>query len=84
MLNFLRIGSFSDERAHDERAECRREAKVRCEHDHAEAETDGHDDERFVVHKFFRPFEKAGDEVHTEYEPEHEEEDEPSDAEQKF
>ena len=76
--------SFSNERAHDERAECRGEAELGGYYDHAEAEADRNNDDGFIIHKLACPFEKAGDEVHAEYKPEHEEEDEARDAHYEF
>ncbi len=57
---------------------------MRCQHNHAEAQADSDDDERFVVHQALSPFEEAGDEVHAEHEPEHEEEHQTANAEQEL
>ena len=76
LFDALCFGSFGYERAHDEGAECRGEAELGSDNNHAEAETDGDNDEGFIVHELSGPFEKAGDEVHAQHEPEHEEEDE--------
>ena len=57
---------------------------MRCQHNHAEAQADSDDDERFVIHQALRPLEEAGDEVHAEYEPEHEEEHQTANAEQEL
>lgn len=84
MLNFFGVGRFGNQRAHDEGAERGGEAEVRCQHDHAEAQTDSDDDERFVIHQALRPLEEAGDEVHAEHEPEHEEERQTANAEQQL
>ena len=84
MLNFFGVGRFGNQRAHDEGAERGGEAEVRCQHNHAEAQADSDDDERFVIHQALRPLEKAGDEVHAEHEPEHEEEHQTANAEQEL
>ena len=76
LFDALCFGSFGYERAHDEGAERRGEAELGGDNNHAEAEADGDNDEGFIVHELSGPFEKAGDEVHAQHEPEHEEEDE--------
>ena len=76
LFNTLCFRRFGNERAHDEGAERRGKAELGSDNNHAEAETDGDDDEGFIIHELSGPFEKAGDEVHAQHEPEHEEEDE--------
>ena len=73
-FDVFRLDGFRQDGAHDEGAEGGGEAGLGGEDDHAEAQAQGHHEERLVVHQLLRPAQQERDQVDAHDDPQDEEE----------